>query len=431
MSATHGSCQGQLSFSDITQSAGTGGLTQGGHGISFADVVADGLPEFYVTNNFSSVTPVEDLFFTNLGGGDFIEEAASRGIDDVDGGSNGATWADLDNDGDYDLFNGTTWASGGSGTPDSDNIFENLGSGTFVDSTSPSVEGVEINTRGVLACDMDNDGDLDLFGIPGSQTPGTNEAFRNDGDLQFTAIAAGDFDTALMTQGMTDTDYDGDGDVDILAASRVGEFAILNNDGTGDFTLIDPDDVGISNDAGDGITTADVDNDGFVDLLLASDNLGKLYFNDGDGTFTFGQNLFGTDGYMAGFADLDYDLDLVFPGDGDVDFGFAVKGSENRLFRNDFDSGNWLQIKLISPDGQAGAFGAWTRIFPAGQAGGVLLGLRESKSAYGYLAQYDPVLHFGLAHHTAVDVVVTFLDGTEKMLVNVDANQVITVDGQE
>ena len=59
------------------------------------------------------------------------------------------------------------------------------------------------------------------------------------------------------------------------------------------------------------------------------------------------------------------------------------------------------------------------------------MGMRESKSAYGYLAQDDPVLHFGLGGHTAVDVVVTFLDGTERTLVNVDANQVISVDGRE
>ena len=61
-------------------------------------------------------------------------------IDDVDGGSQGAVWADLDNDGDYDLVNGTTWDN--SANPDNNNVFENDGLGSFTEATPASISSV-------------------------------------------------------------------------------------------------------------------------------------------------------------------------------------------------------------------------------------------------------------------------------------------------
>jgi hypothetical protein len=121
------------------------------------------------------------------------------------------------------------------------------------------------------------------------------------------------------------------------------------------------------------------------------------------------------------FADID--------NDGDVDFAFAAKNSRNWLVQNDFDGGRWLKVRLVSPQGMAGAFGARTRIYRAGEAGqpDALLGLRESRSNYGYLGQDDPVLHFGLGSRTVVDVVVTFADDTVITRQNVSANQEILI----
>jgi hypothetical protein len=98
-------------FTDVTIQAGTGGPTErgrlGGHGAMFADVDDDGRVDLYVTMIFNNLMP--DLFFRNLDGRRFANEGTSRGIADFDGGSHGACFADLDNDGDYDLVNGTTW----------------------------------------------------------------------------------------------------------------------------------------------------------------------------------------------------------------------------------------------------------------------------------------------------------------------------------
>lgn len=461
----------RLSFSNITDSAGTAGPTgqgkTGGHGVMFTDVDADGLADLYITMVFDD--PMSELFYRNRGGGKYVEEGNLRGIADFDGGSHGSSFADLDNDGDFDLFNGTTWDN--PQFPSYNNVFQNDGAGHFTEMTDRS--GLPMDrtwpTRGVLCMDMDSDGDLDLFGVTnyqGSNDPvgERNEVYRNEGGFRFLAIEAGDLATAPCGQSATDTDYDGDGDIDIFAANRTGPVNILRNDGTGSFSVIEPSSIGIQHRAKDGITMGDIDNDGHLDLVLAGDDEGFLYRNLGDGRFTFIRAFSGTAGYMGGLADFDNDsdLDLVFAGDtrcwlndgignfhpgpeipigdindprgiafadidndGDLDFAVGCKRSGNLLIRNDRDAGNWLKIRLVSPQGQAGAFGAKVSIHAVD---GRFLGMREARSNNGYLGQNDPVLHFGLGKMPTVDVRVIFLDGTEKMINTVAANQTITVD---
>jgi len=386
----------KLEFTDITLQAGTGGPTErdrlGGHGAMFADVDDDGLADLYITMIFNH--PMADLFFDNLDGRRFVSAGKPRGIADFDGGSHGACFADLDNDGDYDLFNGTTWDH--PDYPSVNNIFRNDGRGRFLDVTARSSIPPERRwpTRGVLTFDMDRDGDLDLFCVTnyqGSADPSDerNEVYRNDGGLKFQPIRGGDLFRVPCGQGATDTDFDGD--IDVIAANRTGPVNVLRNDGTGNFTRVDPKSIGIRHRAGDGISMADVDNDGDLDMMLASGNVGHLYLNRGDGRLAWRQSFTDTAGYMGGFADLDNDgdVDLIFAGDdvcylndgtgrfvkgpripvrgindprgiafadidndGDLDFSVGCKRSRNWLVRNDLNSGNWLKVRLVSPQGR-------------------------------------------------------------------------------
>jgi len=459
--------QAELSFTDIWK----GPRLKGGHGAMWADVDDDGLPDLYLPLIISDTLP--DLFMHNKGGGVFAEEGASRGIADPDGGSHGAVWCDLDNDGDYDLINGTTFDDKSGIQND---VFRNDGNGRFVEVRPRAIESRQEATRAFISFDMDRDGDLDLFGVSnyqGSADPPDerNEIYRNEGNFTFTSITTGDLYTAPAGQGATDTDYDGDGDIDVLAANRTGPVNILTNDGNGSFTLTHPASIGIRHQAQDGITTADVDNDGDLDLLLAGSNgRGHLYSNNGGGTFTHAQSFSNVAGYMGGFADLDNDgdLDLYFAGDaqvylndgaggyspgpavlveaandprgvafadldndGDVDFAFGTKrAARNFIIRNDLrGGGHWLKVRLVAANGQTGAFGAKTALYPAGRAGDGLLAMRESQSNCGYLGQNDPVLHFGLGQRTRVDVVVKFLDGTEVVRHRVPVNQTLLITG--
>ena len=459
----------QLSFSDIR----TGPALHGGHGAMWADADADQLPDLYLPLIHDRALP--DLFLHNKGEGVFTEEGARRGIRDFDGGSHGAAWCDLDNDGDYDLINGTTSDDGGG---IHNNIFRNNGRGRFVEVTPRAMAARQAPTRAFLSFDLDGDGDLDLFGVSnyqGSADPPDehNELYRNEGDFNFSAITTGELYSAPAGQGATDTDFDGDGDIDILAANRTGALNILQNDGQGNFRRIVPESIGIRHAAGDGITSADVDNDRDLDLLLATGGGdAHLYLNNGGGTFTHAQSFPGAAGYMGGFADLDQDgdLDLYFAGDskvflndgaggfvpgpsvpatgvkdprgvafadidndGDLDIAFGDKrAGRNYLLRNDLTSGgNWLKVRLVAANGQAGAFGAKIAIYEPGQGEGAPLALRESQSNCGYLGQNDPVLHFGLGPRASVNVTVKFLDGSAATRKNVPANQTLVVTAKE
>jgi fibronectin type 3 domain-containing protein len=151
-----------LFFEDITLAAGVVSPILGGHGIMFADVNNDSRPDFYITNNRENNSDRPDFFHENIDGAVFVQAQTERGIIDTDGGSHGAVWADLDNDGDYDLVNGTTWdnADPNPGNPDSDNVYRNdvNTSGIFTEVTPASIQAVEIETNGITAFDMDGDG---------------------------------------------------------------------------------------------------------------------------------------------------------------------------------------------------------------------------------------------------------------------------------
>jgi hypothetical protein len=470
-------CFGRLAFSDITVSAGIGGPTAkdglGGHGVMFADVDKDGLADLYITMIFDK--PMPDLFFRNLGNNTFVNEGAPRQIADFDGGSHGGCWADLDNDGDYDLVNGTTWDR--PEYPNHNNIFRNNGDGTFTEVTPPCMRERREGTRGVICFDADKDGDLDIFCVSGWMGSGDarserNEIYENKGNFSFAAFKSGPLYDCPAGQGASDTDYDGDGDIDVIACNRDGDLNIVRNDGGFNrFTRIEPASIGIRHRAYSGVTTGDLDGNGDLDMILVdADDEGHLYYNDGDGTFSFGRTFSKIDGYMAGLADLDNDndLDLVFAGDkksylndgsgvfvngpsipvsgindpraiafadidndGDPDFAVGVKRSRNRLVRNDYTGkNNWLKVRLVSPSGQAGAFGAKVRIYPTGKGRrSSVLGLREARSNYGYLGQDDPVLHFGLGSHKSVSIVIVFLNGSEVTATNIPANQTVVVEG--
>jgi hypothetical protein len=470
-----------LFFTDITVSAGVDTLASGGRGVSFAEVTGppagnDSLPDYYLANAIEDGSSGRaDQFYRNLGGATFTEDAAARAIDDVDGGSHVGVWADLDNDGDYDLVNGSTWDNVDPTLPTNIKVFNNAnGNGSFNDVTDPNIAAEAIETRGVAVFDMDGDGNLDLFAVGGFENPGVKEAYLGDGSFGFAPHAGGDLTSAAVPTmwGVTDTDYNGDGNIDVIVAN-VGitapfdtEFTILSNDGSGTFTRVPPSTLVITDIAETGITTADIDNDGDLDMLLCSGSEGYLWRQNGvnGGTYSRVSSFTGTDGLMGAFGDLDNDgfQDLVFAGeenvwlnrgdgtferdqsvpidgifqprsiafadideDGDLDFAISAQGSGSRLIQNDWDNAdnNWLKVQLVGPSSQAGAFGAKVFVYEAGTGQTVLLGMRESRSAQGYLSQSDPVLHFGLGAETLVDIVVEYVGvGSPRTCVDVPAN---------
>jgi galactose oxidase len=455
-----------LAFADATASAGVGGPTTvfGGHGAMFGDANGDGLPDLYVTMNQSG-NQLPELFYRNLGAGAFVEEAALRGIANLDSGSHGGVWADFDNDGDLDLFNGSF---------EQNRLYRNNGSGVFTDVTFASGFPVRAwSTRAVVAFDMENDGDLDIFavnGFLGNDDPASerNEVYRNNGNGTFTSIETGALYTALAGQGATAVDYDNDGDIDVFAANRTGPVAVLRNNGAGSFTQLDATTLGLLPEGRDGITFADVNNDGFLDALLSQ----VLYVHNGTTGYVRRQ-AFETAAYhyMGGFADLDNDadFDLVFPGanrvylndgagnftpsatfatgtiddprsvafadveqDGDLDFFYGQKFTQNRLIRNDSTSVNrWLKVDLRGSNGQQSPYGARVTVYALGGLGDPAQRVAwwELRSQDGYLSQQEPVVHLGVGNRARVAVRVRFLGGVTVDFADVPTNAFVVVDG--
>jgi hypothetical protein len=431
-------------------------------GVAWGDYDGDGWVDLVVTD------ATANRLYHNDGDGSFTKVTSGAIVEDspADGW---ATWADYNNDGDLDLFMSSF------NTPD--RFYENQGDGSFLRIPDGEIVPPGENRKGNSAAfgDLDNDGFVDLFVAntsfqinclymnngDGTMTwadMGGNVVshlsqwsdYDNDGDMDLLVAQQGDStsdslfyqnEDGVLIRGDGDpinrgtwqdidiasADYDNDGDLDLVVAGYLGDRLYLN-DGAGNFTEV-LDDVIQNAPEGPSACAAwgDYDNDGLLDLFIARSNLDGvdypdlLYHNEGNGEFSAVTDipLVTRIGYSWSAAWADYD------NDGDLDLvvsdGFdAFAGRPCALYRNDGgNENNWLQVSLQGTISNASAIGAKVHIKHA-RCG--YLGMREITGHNG-----DLRAHFGLGFATKANVQIFWPSGCDQTLTGIAANQILTI----
>ncbi|MGD9602570.1 MAG: CRTAC1 family protein [Gammaproteobacteria bacterium] len=195
-------------------------------------------------------------------------------------------------------------------------------------------------------------------------------------------------DLLLAVVNAVGGDFDNDGDLDLflLCSGDAGKRpnVLLLNDGTGDFTPVTAAGgaAGTLHGVGDSVTTADIDGDGFLDLLTASGG-------------SMGRSL-----------------------------GLPSDDGRYELFRNVGNGNHWLMIDLVGTRSNAHGIGARVTVTAGGHSQ-----VRVQDGGIHERGQNHMRLHFGLRDSTVADrVSVTWPTGIVQELTKLPTNQVLTIE---
>ena len=336
--------EGGLRFTDRTEAAGVGDRGWG-YGVAASDYDDDGFPDLYVTNRG------ENALYRNRGDGTFARVPDAGGAPHP-GFSASAAFFDADGDGDLDLF--------------------------VLGYTADSLESLPL-PGAAASCVWFG---LPVFCGPSGLLAATDAFYRNRGDGRFeeaTADAGLDAAEPGYGLGVVASDLDGDGDPDLYAANDSVPNHLWINDGAGRFSErglfagVAYNMDGLAQ-AGMGVDAGDFDDDGLADLFVTnfSHDTNTAYRNAGNGFFedSTTRNDLRVPGWFSlgwgtRFTDLDGDglLDLfvanghVYPDAADAGSG-TTYAMANQIFRNRGD-GAFAEIAWGSPvrSSRGAAFG--------------------------------------------------------------------------
>lgn len=460
-------------FSKVTSGSH---VTDGGssRAVNWIDYDNDGDLDLFVTNGPQGG---QNNFLYRNDGNEVFTKITDSPVTLDNRSSDGSTWGDYDNDGDEDLYV-TNWY----GQPNL--LYINNGNGTFTQITGSAVSTNNTFSEAASWGDMDNDGDLDLY-VCNSDGDRRNNLYRNNGDGSFTRITAGPAVTETYYSRNADwIDINNDGKPDLFVTNEGNQHENVyygNGDGTFTKAVLAP----LTTSAGNTTSSSweDVDNDGDFDLLIVNynDQNNKLFLNNGNGTFTEsvqgslvsdGGDSFGS---VMGDIDNDGDVDIyitnafssagrvknfLYINDGNGNFTrdtadistvetgwsygsamgdynndgwldlFVAKcfdnSENNSLFRNNGGANSWIKINLEGTISNSSAIGAIVRVKTM-KNGIPLWQSRRVAGSSGYCGQ-TLQLHFGLADAQVTDsILVEFPSGVRQVLTQIAANQTLSI----
>jgi hypothetical protein len=421
-------------FEDATAAAGLGRFPRGhGFGAAVGDYDNDGDPDLFVTRWRSYA------LYRNRGDGTFEDATAAAGLAGDRDWPSSAAFADLDGDGDLDLYVGhyaawdynnpricrdaNTHAYLSCGALDCqsvpDHLFRNDG-GRFVDvSAEAGITGADVNGHalGVVVADLDDDGRLDIF-VANDAT--ANFLFRNRGGMRFdevaheAGVAANAGGSYQAGMGVACGDLDGDGRLDLAVTNFYGEStSLFRNLGGGMFTDATAA-VGLAAATrqllGFGVAFLDADNDGYLDLVSANGHVNDLRPNY---PYRMPAQLLlgGPGGRLVDVSDRAGAPWLVprmgrglavadLDNDGRQDVLIVAHDQPLAYLHNRTDGGRWLTLRLEGRDSNRDAVGAKVVVIAEGRR---LVARRVGGGSYQSAS--DPRLHFGLGPAERVEAI--------------------------
>ncbi len=431
---------GDWRFEDVSQRAG---LTVFGNTIgSIAfDADNDGFLDLMLANYFQPLNLLDlkttkvlpnNLDYATNGGGvtfyrnvklqdgsrGFVDETKRAGLSSHTGWSLDIGHADLDNDGDQDVF-----VAGDYGT---DRLFLNQGVDaegrvSFRDATESAMGGLD--TRKGMNVDMgdfDRDGWLDIYvtNITDEYMKEGNFLWHNNGVNKNGVLT---FSDLSKETGTCDTDwgwaakfadFDNDGWEDLFVVNGLRSGGkmnyiplLLEN------TIIKP-----------GVDFTDLDSYPDIgDMTWSGYQKKRLFHNLGDGTFKEMAEAAGVandrDGRGVGVGD--------FNNDGRLDFYEGNARQASQLYLNASENvGHWVELKLQGVKSNRNAIGARVYVRAAGESW-----LREINGGNGYSSQSTFRLHFGLGAVSRIEEVeIRWPSGTTEILKIRDGKPPLPID---
>ena len=426
-----------------------GGGSEMAGGVSFVDFNQDGVDDLTFTSNET----LNMSFYANDGTGLMFKYLPTDFVNE--GNTKHPLWADIDNDGDYDLFI--------SANETGNRLYRNNGNGDLVDITEDSgldLPSIDNNSFGSVFADFNKDGNLDLYivnrTLDGYLLPPHNLMHYGNGD--------GTFDNVGIQTNTQDSyqapfcpiafDYDGDHfeDIHIAQDKGYGNTMLRNIDGA---TFENASELSNTNIDMDGMNgdVADLDGNGFLDVFITNTaNGAKLIMNNGDGTFTEeglerGVKVAGEAAWGGVFVDVDNDSDLdlfVSMGsfsttwhdnlllndgtgyfteadesyglesvpldysfgnmfgdinnDGFPDLAVSNQYTSSILWENSGNDNNWLKYKLEGTVSNRDATGSYLNFYLDGA-----VHLRSTHCGQGFISQQSYTKIFGMGSSELVD----------------------------